>query len=967
MGRSILAGFGAGAAFAAAVLVVVSLALPPPPERGPTPRIVAAAPPAELAAAEPAAEAASGPPPGRTPDPAPQRQADADGGPDVAAPVPGRSASTPGATPAAPGESAAVGAAAADRAPEVASAPPPSPPAPPSADGSSPAPSATAAGTGGPAASSAGRVASVEPGGAEARLPAAAGPEPASGAETREAGTQAPTLAEGAPSAPGVPAAPTAPIAEGDRPGAGAKMAARPGETTGVGIATDGAVDSATDGRTAVADAASAPRSEGRPAEPSPASPGTEGATVAASRAAPIDVRPATGPATSSAAGERAGPSDVPRGAAADEIVQAGRADARPGRAQPARGERIVLLAPETGAVPPAGDRPAALPVVRRPGADAGESSALLAAPPQDGGARRLVPPTREAAGAESAAPGPTDTAERAGLAEPARPRGHAAGVVSGAQVARRLVPGPGSTVARPAPRQPRALAGPPGRAPGAAASIAASTAASPGVATARRLAAGAGAAGGRGIGLVRAAHVAPAGTARRLAVGRGRAEAVPSAGERPRAPAQADLGAPAREVRRAGVAPAVAPGPADVPVARPAGEELPLPDGYEAMRPTADAPDTRLAQVSDPDDRRAAPGGGSASGASEAEEAGPDRPEPGAGSGAAPDAGRGESADGEAAAGGDEGGGDALPAAEGEADDRAERPSVRILRPAPPSDGESAAPRLPGSGSIAPIIGSGESGPADTVEGSGAPAAVEPGAVEPGAVEPGADEPGAFGALARNAMPFDAADGRPLLAIVLRHVEGLSPSTVAALGLPLTVALDPDARDAAELAEAYRAAGLEVILSGLGLPAGAEPQDVEVTVAARLSAFRGAIGVMDAAEGGFADDTAQAAQVGGILAEGGYGLLLRDEGLNSALGAAREAGAIAGLVWRSIDRDGMSAPAIGRRIDRAVFEAARTGAVVVVADGRSETLEALAAFAAEAGQARAAPAPASAVLLRRE
>ncbi len=252
-------------------------------------------------------------------------------------------------------------------------------------------------------------------------------------------------------------------------------------------------------------------------------------------------------------------------------------------------------------------------------------------------------------------------------------------------------------------------------------------------------------------------------------------------------------------------------------------------------------------------------------------------------------------------------------------------------------------------------------------MEGSGAPAAVEPGAVEPGAVEPGADEPGAFGALARNAMPFDAADGRPLLAIVLRHVEGLSPSTVAALGLPLTVALDPDARDAAELAEAYRAAGLEVILSGLGLPAGAEPQDVEVTVAARLSAFRGAIGVMDAAEGGFADDTAQAAQVGGILAEGGYGLLLRDEGLNSALGAAREAGAIAGLVWRSIDRDGMSAPAIGRRIDRAVFEAARTGAVVVVADGRSETLEALAAFAAEAGQARAAPAPASAVLLRRE
>ncbi|RDC72537.1 hypothetical protein DLJ49_09930 [Rhodovulum sp. 12E13] len=991
MGRSILAGFGAGTAFAAAVLVAVSLALPPPPERGPTPRIVAAAPPAEPAAVEPAAEATPGPSQGRTPDPAPQRQADADGGPDVAAPapgpVPGRSATTPGVTQAAPGESVAVDAQAADAAPEVASAALPSPAAPSSDDGLSAAPPPAAATTGAPAASSAGRVAAVEPGDAEARLPSAAVEERAGGAASREAGRQTATSAEGAPPAPVVPAVPRGRITAADAPEA--ERAARPGDTTGSGAAMEG--------RTAPGDVASAPRPEGQPAETSPGSTGTDDATVAANRAAPDDARPATvsasgpapvsapgpapGPASRPTAGEEAGASDLQRrtaaagppaytlsglaqerAARADGIVQAGRATARPASAQPARGERIAALAPEAGAVPPAKDRPSALPVVRRPGDDAAENSSLLAAPPEDGGARRLAPPTRQAAGPQRAAPAPAQMAERVAPGEPGRPRGHASDrglasdVVSGAEVARRLLSGPDPTAAvRPMPRQPRAPGVPPGRAPGVAATVAS---ASPGGSIARRLAAGpgagAGAGGERGIGLVRAAYVPSTGPSRRLAVARIRAEAVASAGGLPRAPATADLGAPAPEMRRAGEAPAVVPGPADVPVARPAGEELPLPDGYEAMRPTPDAPDTRLAQAPVPDGRRAPPGDGGASGARQEGEAGPDMPEPGAGSDAAPapDAGRGEGAGAGQAAGADRGGDDAMPTAEAEAEDRAARPSVRILRPAPPPDGESAAPRLPGSGSIAPIIGSGEAAPADAVEGQGTSAAVEP---------------GAGGGLARNAMPFDAAEGRPLLGIVLRHVEGLSPSTVAALGLPLTVALDPDATNAAEIAEAYRAAGLEVILAGLGLPAGATPQDVEVTVAARLSAFPGVIGVMDAAEGGFAGDTAQAAQVGGILAESGHGLLLWDEGLNSGLGAAREAGAIAGLVWRGIDRDGMSAPAIGRRIDRAVFEAARTGAVVVVADGRSETLEALATFAAEAGQARAAPAPVSAVLLQGE
>jgi polysaccharide deacetylase 2 family uncharacterized protein YibQ len=278
---------------------------------------------------------------------------------------------------------------------------------------------------------------------------------------------------------------------------------------------------------------------------------------------------------------------------------------------------------------------------------------------------------------------------------------------------------------------------------------------------------------------------------------------------------------------------------------------------------------------------------------------------------------------------------------------------------PEPPAPSEAA----PGAGGVGAAVV-----PLTERDGDGAVPGVRirrPGADPAGAAPDGARPQDPGPALRRNGLAYRPPGDAPLLAVVLRDAPGLAPAEVARLDLPLTVAVDPDAPGAADRAASYRAAGLEVILAGVGLPAGATPRDAEVTLAARLARFPAVIGVMDRADDGFAGDRALAEQIAGILAQEGHGLLLWDEGLNSAREVAAGAGAATALVWRRVDGPEMSAPAVERRLDRAAFEARRAGAVVVMAEARPETLEALAAFAAEARAERVALAPASAVLLR--
>ncbi|NBC95636.1 MAG: hypothetical protein GVY27_04685 [Deinococcus-Thermus bacterium] len=202
------------------------------------------------------------------------------------------------------------------------------------------------------------------------------------------------------------------------------------------------------------------------------------------------------------------------------------------------------------------------------------------------------------------------------------------------------------------------------------------------------------------------------------------------------------------------------------------------------------------------------------------------------------------------------------------------------------------------------------------------------------------------------------------MLAIVLRHSGQTAPEAIASLPVPVSVAVDPTAPNATEAVSAYRAAGLEVLLEGAGLPAGATPRDAEVAMAAHLAAMPEVIGLLDRRTGGFAGDRALTAQMVEILGQDGHGLLLWDEGLNSAFAIAERAGQTAALVYREVDAPEMSFRAIERGLDRAAFEAARTGETVVVATARAETLDAIRAWGEGTRAERVSAAPVSAVML---
>jgi len=237
------------------------------------------------------------------------------------------------------------------------------------------------------------------------------------------------------------------------------------------------------------------------------------------------------------------------------------------------------------------------------------------------------------------------------------------------------------------------------------------------------------------------------------------------------------------------------------------------------------------------------------------------------------------------------------------------------------------------------------------------------PGAEPPAELAPEAE---ALPALVAHAAPFNAAPDAPLLAIVLiddRSGPGIAADLLADLPFPVTVALDPAAPGAAEAARAYRAAGQEVAILAT-LPRGATPSDLEVSWQAFMQALPEAVAVIDAPAARLQNDRRLAEQLILLAGEAGHGLLTWDIGLNPAAQLAAEASVPQAQVFRRLDAEQETAPVIGRYLDRAAFEASRSGAVVVTASTRPETLAALLDWAVS--QSRTVTlAPLSAVLMR--
>lgn len=443
--------------------------------------------------------------------------------------------------------------------------------------------------------------------------------------------------------------------------------------------------------------------------------------------------------------------------------------------------------------------------------------------------------------------------------------------------------------------------------------------------------------------------------------------------------------GAPAVPLaeREAPVPPA--PGPAPMPEARAAAPEAPAEPDAPADAPAAPAADTEVAALGSAAAPQALDRPEAEDGALPAAEPAPAPPAPAPPAAPAPDA--------EAAPAPEE------PAAEATAPAQPDMPEAPPQAPPAPA---SEAPALPGTGTALPALPpalppAAEPGPAPVPPVVQSIAPLEPAApviLRPGTQpspgfsgaagvrinRPGSAEPAPatapdlqeqepsdpLPALVAHAAPFMAPPGAPLLAVLLMQSADspvIPAELLADLPFPVTIAIDPTLPDAAATAELYRAAGQEVAILA-ALPPGAQPQDIETAWQEYRRLLPEAVAVVDLPDAAVQNDRVLATQLVELTSAAGQGLLIWNRGLAPAAQLADAAGVPEARIYRDLDAGGESAPVIGRYLDRAAFEASRTGAVVVAGSTRSETLAALLDWAL--AQSRAVTlAPVSAVLMR--
>lgn len=218
---------------------------------------------------------------------------------------------------------------------------------------------------------------------------------------------------------------------------------------------------------------------------------------------------------------------------------------------------------------------------------------------------------------------------------------------------------------------------------------------------------------------------------------------------------------------------------------------------------------------------------------------------------------------------------------------------------------------------------------------------------------------------LVQYAAPFSNPENKPLMAIVLID-DGSSPISFEALAdfpYPISYAVDADWPGAAEAADRYRAAGLEV-LAMADLPPGAGASDAEVAMQSYLSAVPEAVAVMEGTDSGLQASRDATEQLIPILQESGHGLVLFPNGLDTAQKLISREGVPVVSVFRDIDGEGQDATVIRRFLDQAAFKAGQQSqGVVMVGRLRAETVSALLLWGLQDRAGSVALAPVSAVL----
>ncbi|MEQ3626507.1 MAG: divergent polysaccharide deacetylase family protein [Celeribacter sp.] len=210
--------------------------------------------------------------------------------------------------------------------------------------------------------------------------------------------------------------------------------------------------------------------------------------------------------------------------------------------------------------------------------------------------------------------------------------------------------------------------------------------------------------------------------------------------------------------------------------------------------------------------------------------------------------------------------------------------------------------------------------------------------------------------ALSRYAMPFSNPLQLPLLSVVLLdEADGMGPEGLANLPFTVSVAIDPARDDLALRIAAYRAAGHEVLLLG---------RDVDGTLGDRLAGVEGIVAILEPDAGGFGTSRVAAQDAALIARRDGQGLVLWNRGLNGAMREADSQNVPAALIFRALDDGREDAPLIQRYMDRAAFEAIKTGAVIMIGHTYPDTLTALMGWSDSARVEDVALAPVSALLL---
>lgn len=220
---------------------------------------------------------------------------------------------------------------------------------------------------------------------------------------------------------------------------------------------------------------------------------------------------------------------------------------------------------------------------------------------------------------------------------------------------------------------------------------------------------------------------------------------------------------------------------------------------------------------------------------------------------------------------------------------------------------------------------------------------------------------------VAKFARAFTNDSGKPEFAIVLidTGAADLDRAQLAAIGFPVTFAIDPLDPSASAAMAIYREGGQEVVMLASGIPLGANVSDLEQTFQANEQVLSETVAVMDIGAGGFQDDRVLAAQVVPLIKGQGRGLLTFDRGLNAADQVARREAVPSAVIFRELDAAGEATPIIRRYLDRAAFKAAQEGRVVVLGTTRPETIAALVEWAVEGRAASVTLAPLTAVLTK--